>query len=357
MGKTETQVKNNIPLESRQLELLISSIVEFSKQRERFALEDCFSRLISTLTGSKVLTIFHLQLRDGETYVSPALHLVNGVQVSSRDANIRPFPLSSRPDLAEILKHPFVPGDGVDSIPIEKELILPLQGATGEVAAYCRLENAHNDPATQRLLPLLLEFYLNYLALINDNERDMLTGLLNRKTFDQRITKLISSLQSLNVRVKDTAEKVKYHLAVLDIDHFKQVNDTFGHIYGDEVLLLFANMMQKTFRDNDMLFRFGGEEFVVLLANEGIEQTLTALERFRSSIENHRFPQVGKVTVSIGVAQISAEEMALTTIDRADQALYYSKEHGRNQIRVFEELVKEGHIKVQTIQTGDIELF
>jgi len=357
MGNKEIPIRSNLPLESRQLELLISSIVEVTKQRERLALEDCFSRLISTLTDSKVLTIFHLQMRDGDTYVTPALHLVNGIQVSTRNAKIRPFPLSSRPDLVEILKHPFVPGEGVEEITIEKELILPLQGAKGEVAAYCLLENARNDPVTQRILPLLLEFYLNFLALIDDNERDTLTGLLNRKTFDLRITKLIATLQKLNERVADPAEKVKYHLAVLDIDHFKHVNDTFGHIYGDEVLLLFANMMQKTFRDNDLLFRFGGEEFVVLLANVDIKQSLTALERFRTNIENNTFPQVGKITVSIGVALISADEMPVTTIDRADQALYFSKQNGRNQIRVYEELVKEGHIKQQTIQTGDIELF
>lgn len=344
-------------MESRQLELLISSIVEVTKQRERLALEDCFGRLISNLTDSKILTIFHLQPKDGDIFAIPALHLIDGVRVSTRNANIRPFPLSSKPLLAKTLQKAYVPSESGEESRIEGELILPLLGAKGDLAAYCRLENARNDAVTQRILPLLLEFYLNFLALIDDNERDTLTGLLNRKTFDLRISKLISTLQNLNSKSVNKSETVKYHLAVLDIDHFKHVNDTFGHIYGDEVLLLFANLMKKTFRDNDLLFRFGGEEFVVLLANTDIAQSLIALERFRSAIEGNNFPQVGQVTVSIGVALISSDEMPRTTIDRADQALYFAKQNGRNQIRVYEDLLKEGLLKEQDIQTGEIELF
>jgi len=357
MDKTSILDTHNFPVESRQLELLISSIVEVTKQRERIELEDCFGRLISNLTDSKILTIFHLQPKDSDIFATPVLHLVDGVRVASRNANIRPFALSSKPKLADILQQTHEPRDIVNAIKVGGELILPLLGAKGEISAYCRLENARNDAVTQRIVPLLLEFYLNYLALIDDNERDTLTGLLNRKTFDIRIGKLISTLQNLNNNVTNKSETVKYHLAVLDIDHFKRVNDTFGHIYGDEVLLFFANTMKKTFRDNDLLFRFGGEEFVVLLSNTDISQSLTALERFRSAIENNKFPQVGQVTVSIGVALISSDEMPRTTIDRADQALYFAKENGRNQIRVYESLVQEGLIKTQDIQTGEIELF
>jgi diguanylate cyclase (GGDEF)-like protein len=357
MDNLETEGRNSFPVESRQLELLITSIVEVTKQRERLALEDCFGRLISNLTDSNVLTIFHLQAREDDIFAIPALHLVDGVRVSTRNANIRPFPLSSNPRLAEILQKPYAPNDLGDTVRVEGELVLPLVGAKGEIAAFCRLENARNDSVTQRILPLLLEFYLNFLSLIDDNERDTLTGLLNRKTFDLRISKLISTLQNLNSKSPNKSETVKYHLAVLDIDLFKHVNDTFGHIYGDEVLLLFANLMKKTFRDNDLLFRFGGEEFVVLLANTDMSQSLIALERFRSAIENNNFPQVGKITVSIGVAMISSEEMPRTTIDRADQALYYAKQNGRNQIHVYEDLLQQGLLKEQDIQTGEIELF
>jgi diguanylate cyclase (GGDEF)-like protein len=357
MDMIGTQARNSFSLENEQLEMLITSIVEVTKQRERIALEDCFSRLICRLTDAKSLIIFHLQAKKGEVFAIPAIHLIDGELVPTRDANIRPFALSSNPLLSAKLQKPYTPGNPDDTTRVDQELVLPLQGAKGEISAFCLLENARNDSVTQRILPLLLEFYLNFLALIDDNERDTLTGLLNRKTFDLRISKLISTLQSLNNRTADKSEPVKYYLAVLDIDHFKHVNDTFGHIYGDEVLLLFANLMKKTFRDNDLLFRFGGEEFVVLLANSDIAQANIALERFRSSVEKYKFPQVGQVTVSIGVALISTDEMPRSTIDRADQALYFAKQNGRNQIRVYEDLLNEGLLKEQNIQTGDIELF
>lgn len=357
MDTVKTQGKNNVPLETKQLEMLISSIVEVTKQRERLALEDCFSRVISRLTDAKTLTIYHLQPKGGEILVVPVLHLADGENTSTRSANVKPFFLSGNPMIADALRKPYVVGKPNGTVQIEKELILPLQGAKGDLSAFCRLENARNDVNTQRMLPLLLEFYMNFLALLDDNERDTLTGLLNRKTFDMRIARILTTLQNQHNRAIDKAATVKFCLAAMDIDHFKHVNDTFGHIYGDEVLLLFSNLMKKTFRDNDLLFRFGGEEFVALLANADIAHAQIALERFRSAVENYKFPQVGQVTVSIGVASISSDEMPRTTIDRADQALYFAKQNGRNQIRVYEDLVKQGLLKEQNIQTGDIELF
>ena len=355
----KTQLKNNPALAGKQLEVLIASIVEVTKQRERIALEDCFSRLICRLTDAKTLTIFHLQEKEEGVFVVPVMHVAQGVQISPRSANIQPFLLSTNAKIAQCLSQPYVALNPEATEKIQHELILPLQGAKGNISAYCRLENARNDENTQQVLPLLLAFYMNFLSLLDDNERDMLTGLLNRKTFDMRIAKILAALQENPPRgtVASTSEPIQFCLAALDIDHFKNVNDTFGHIYGDEVLLLFSNIMKKTFRENDLLFRFGGEEFVVLLADTGIVHAQIAAERFRNAVEKFSFPQVGKVTVSIGVALISPQEMPRTTIDRADQALYYAKQNGRNQVRIYEELLEQGLVKAQNIQTGDIELF
>lgn len=357
MEPIENKGENTAPSGSKQLEMLITSIVEVTKQRERFALEDCFSRIISRLTDAETLTIYHLQRKDDETFVVPVLHLVDGVNVSTRNANIKPFFLSSNKPLADILHKPLVTGVSVTVVEAGKEMILPLQGAKGEVSAFCKIENSRDDASNQRVLPLLLEFYTNFLSLIEDNERDALTGLLNRKTFDGRISKILTTLQTQHQRAADNSSKIDFCLATLDIDHFKHVNDTFGHIYGDEVLLLFANLIKKTFRDDDLLFRFGGEEFVVLLANTDTTLAHLALERFRSAVESYTFPQVGQITVSIGVAVVSPDEMPRITIDRADQALYFAKQNGRNQVRVYEELVEQGLLKEQDIKTGDIELF
>ena len=357
MDPVDIQGNNNVPLESKQLEMLIASIVEVTKQREQIALEDCFCRVISRLTDAKTLTIYHLQPKDDEILVVPVVHLANGHQVSARSADLKPFLLSSNTVIAEALRRPYVAASSEGAGGIEKEIILPLLGAKGEISAFCRLENARNDVNTQRLLPLLLEFYMNFASLLDDNERDALTGLLNRKTFDRRSAKIITTLQKQHQRANEKSGQVEFCLAALDIDHFKHVNDTFGHVYGDEVLLLFSNLMKSTFRDNDLLFRFGGEEFVVLLADTDIKNSLIALERFRSAIENNKFPQVGQVTVSIGVASISFDEMPRVTIDHADQALYFAKQSGRNQIHVYEDLVKQGLLKEQHIPAGDIELF
>jgi diguanylate cyclase (GGDEF)-like protein len=337
--------------------MLITSIVEVTRQRERIALDDCFGRAVSRLTDAKTLTIFRLESKEGEIFVVPDLHWIDGANVSAMRANIKPFLLSGNALLADVLRKPYASCNADVASEIVKEMILPLQGAKGDISAFCKIENARNDVDTRRMLPLLLEFYANFRSLIDDNERDALTGLLNRKTFDPRISKILTSLQTQSNRATDKPAPVKFCLAALDIDHFKHVNDTFGHIYGDEVLLTFSNLMKKTFRDNDLLFRFGGEEFVVLLADADIVHAHVALERFRAVVENNQFPGIGQVTVSIGVALISSSEMPRTTMDRADQALYFAKQNGRNQICDYEDLVKQGLLKEQHIQTGEIELF
>ena len=351
------QGANSCPLETRRLEALVTSIVEVTKQREQIALEDSFARAIIHLTKAKSLTIYHLQPKDGEIFVVSDLHMTEDGNVSTRNTDVKPFALSSNALLADRLRNAGMAGKPDGTGAIVRELLLPLPGATGDISAFCQVEDACNDVNTQRMLPLLLEFYTNFLALISDNERDVLTGLLNRKTFDARISKILTTLQNQPKRAADQSAPDKFSLAVLDIDHFKHINDTFGHIYGDEVLLLFSNLMKKTFRDNDLLFRFGGEEFVVLLPAPDTAHASIALERFRAAVENYKFPGIGQVTVSIGFAFLSSSEMPRTTTDRADQALYFGKQNGRNQIHAYEDLVKDGLIEVQHIHAGEIELF
>jgi diguanylate cyclase (GGDEF)-like protein len=357
MNATETQGAQARPMDAQRLDALVASIVEVTRQRDRIALEDCFGRAMLRLTGAKTLTVYHLEPKDDDTLVVPVLHLADGERIASRSANTKPFVLSGDAPLADKLRTPFAANSAQDTAHTSKEMILPLCGSKGEVCTFYRLENACNDANTRRMVTLLLEFYVNFLTLLDDNEHDALTGLLNRKTFDIRIANILNAGQSRHNRAADKSATRKFCLATLDIDHFKQVNDTFGHIYGDEVLLLFSNLMRKSFRDNDLLFRFGGEEFVVLLADTDIAQGHAALERFRCAVENYPFPQIGKLTVSIGTALLSAEAMPRTTIERADKALYFAKKNGRNQIRVYELLVEQGLLQEQNIQTGPIELF
>ena len=357
MNVIKLQNKPCADTDIHQLETLIASIVEVTQQRDRVALEDCMSRVILQLTGAKSLTVFHLEPKDDQVHAVPVSHLVDGAPVSPRDAGIMPIALASHAALAAQLEAPYPDSPASANAETLNELILPLRGSKGQVSTFCRLESASIDANTQRVLILLLAFYSNFITLLDDNERDALTGLLNRKTFDMRISRILDTLRNQHARSSDKAGHKNFCIATLDIDHFKQVNDTFGHIYGDEVLLLFSELMKKTFRNNDLLFRFGGEEFVVLLEDTDFSQAHVALERFRSAVENHPFPRTGKITVSIGASLLSANEMPRNTIDRADQALYFAKQNGRNQIRVYEELVEQGLLARPEIQTGAIEMF
>ncbi len=196
------------------------------------------------------------------------------------------------------------------------------------------------------------DIYTNHQELISLNDRDPLTGLYNRKAFDQKILHLLNNRP--NRRAIDT--ELFSCFAIMDIDHFKQINDRFGHLYGDEVLLHFAQQAQAFFRQDDLVFRYGGEEFVVILQNVEEQSAKSVFERFRQYIENYHFPQVGQVTVSIGITRLDISQLRSVIIDRADHALYYIKEHGRNNIACYETLVEEGRLMEIKVE-DDIELF
>lgn len=221
----------------------------------------------------------------------------------------------------------------------------------------------HLTTSAKKLIRGFLRIYSNFLSIIDDNEHDTLTGLLNRKTFDAQLSNLLSSSAHQKQTLLSTDEErrilksnMHHWVVILDIDFFKKINDDFGHVYGDEVLLLFANLMEKAFRNNDLLFRYGGEEFVVVLAPATEPDAYMVVERFRHKLELIDFPQVGRVTVSIGMIRIDSQDHPSTVLERADQALYYAKEHGRNQVCDYHKLLRSGALKVRRPHT-DIELF
>jgi len=220
------------------------------------------------------------------------------------------------------------------------------------------------DKFMDKLIHGFIRIYSNFLAIIADNEHDVLTGLLNRKTFDTHLSELLSETESNNdiddfsgTERRNKHEDNNHHwFGILDIDHFKNINDKFGHVYGDEVLLLFADLMRETFRSSDLLFRYGGEEFVVVLSPVEESAAQKIFERFRKQVENFNFPQVGYITVSIGTISINKQEHPTTILEHADQALYFAKEHGRNQIQDYHQLIESGMLKTRQVES-DIELF
>jgi len=206
----------------------------------------------------------------------------------------------------------------------------------------------------------VLQIYRNFVSLMQHSQTDQLTGLANRKTFDDCVAKvhdLISQESDPILTERRDQRPVNYWLVMVDIDHFKSVNDRFGHLYGDEVLVLMAQLMQASFRQDDMIFRFGGEEFVLIVRGADQAACKTTLERFRQRVEHHAIPQVGTVTISMGVTQMESTTFVTTMVDRADQALYYSKRNGRNQVTFFEDMVAQGLATVEDIKLGELAFF
>jgi diguanylate cyclase (GGDEF)-like protein len=201
-------------------------------------------------------------------------------------------------------------------------------------------------------LESLVRMFGNQIRLLDYSELDSLTHLLNRKTFDETFDRLLiqiakSSQESSPLdggERRSCKEEDPAWLATIDIDHFKRINDSYGHLFGDEVLLRMGGLLRKTFRDCDRLFRFGGEEFVVIINAPGRELAETGFERFRSSLETHEFPQVGTVTCSIGFTLISKNDVSSNVLGHSDQALYFAKNNGRNQTCCFEQLMEQGVI-------------
>lgn len=114
--------------------------------------------------------------------------------------------------------------------------------------------------------------------------------------------------------------------------------------------------MRATFRYHDRLYRFGGEEFVVLLRCADEEGAIIAFERLRANVAQYAFPRVGSVTISVGFTAIRAGDTPSAAIERADRAVYFAKDHGRNQVRNYAVLLDSGDL-IEDQQSGDVELF
>jgi diguanylate cyclase (GGDEF)-like protein len=159
---------------------------------------------------------------------------------------------------------------------------------------------------------------------------DFLTGLLNRRAFFERA----ETARLLAARLRKPIA-----LLMLDIDHFKQINDRFGHATGDQALALFADIAREELRDHDIMGRLGGEEFALALPGTDLEGAQQAAERLRHAVEVAPLVSSGHghcMSVSIGVALIDANEELSTALARADHALYAAKRGGRNRVETGE---------------------
>lgn len=257
-----------------------------------------------------------------------------------------------------------IPAQLLEAIGNEVMTSLDAQEADGTTTHYCwmpvvrdglplaclefRLRRALNQRQL-RLIDGMRGLYCNYLSLLHYSQVDSLTGLLNRKTFDDSLHKLLAAAdgpaQAGGPERRSEDSVGEHWLAVLDLDRFKRVNDSHGHLFGDQVLVGLANIMRQVFRRRDKLFRFGGEEFVVILRHTSEKNALKVFERLRATVEAHPFPVVGTVTISIGLTRVHAHDSPTILLGRADDALYYAKKHGRNRLCYHEALVAKGRLK------------
>ena len=155
---------------------------------------------------------------------------------------------------------------------------------------------------------------------------DDLTKLYNRRHFENNFEREYMRAKRYNSFLS---------LAIVDIDFFKKFNDTYGHLCGDYVLRELAYNMLQNFRETDMVFKYGGEEFVVILTETSAQTAVVPLERLRKFVENYNFKFRGqdlKVTVSIGVSSNTKFETPWEMFDDADKALYEAKKNGRNRV-------------------------
>ena len=160
-------------------------------------------------------------------------------------------------------------------------------------------------------------------ALTDEASKDALTDLFNRGKFDEVLSKEISLTQTT---------KAPLSIIFLDIDHFKIVNDTYGHDAGDYVLVELAKIIKSTIRQGDFAARWGGEEFIITLQSTTAEKATLLANKIRKNIKNNHFKNGGKQTASLGVTQYIDHEEQSTFTKRVDDALYEAKKSGRNRV-------------------------
>lgn len=160
--------------------------------------------------------------------------------------------------------------------------------------------------------------------LILLSERDALTQAYNRRLLFGKIDELMEL---------KAHEKKPFSLIMFDIDHFKKINDRYGHLIGDDVLKLLVKLIMDDKRSSDLIYRYGGEEFFLVLPDTDLAGANKAAQRLHQLISKLVIPKVGHITVSMGVVEYQAQESIDDVIKRADDLMYQAKKAGRNQIK------------------------
>lgn len=315
--------------------LIIDKLAELTGLRDRDTLDASLAGAIRELVRPEWVAVHRLIGDEGDRRWLTRARLGLGEAVATPDfawMELDELPAAGdRPEwLACLASADTQPWHQLDPV-----TLFPLMG-DGDVLGVVEISSAAPLGAeSRRMITTLLRVYRNVQSLLDDSERDTLTGLLNRKSFDEFFIKARSWHSSPPTEPDSERRQPaisRYYLGVIDLDGFKKVNDRFGHLVGDEVLLLVSRVMRGCFRYGDQIYRFGGEEFVVMLRCASTADARAALERLREVVRNYAFPTVGQVTVSIGFTDVRPDDSPTGAVDRADKAVYQAKEQGRDRV-------------------------
>jgi diguanylate cyclase (GGDEF)-like protein len=348
---------------------VVEHLAELTGQRDRDVLDVSLVGALKDLLRPHSVAIYRCVGEAGQQHWLTRARLGPGDVTATADPLwielARLPPLAAQPDRQACLlrQETFaVPASAANACAMA---YFPLASDT-EVFGVLEIATPQNMASAElRLVSSILRIYRNFQGLLDYSERDTLTGLLNRKTFDESFLRIAAQSQARadagaspihGGDARQPSSGSASWLGLIDIDHFKRVNDNHGHLLGDEALLLLSRLMRTSFRFHDHLYRFGGEEFVVLMRCDDAPAAAIALQRLRGNVERYAFPQVGHLTVSIGFTQVLSSDSPASAFDRADKAVYYAKQHGRNQVQHHADLVAAGLLAAES-RSSDVELF
>ena len=307
------------------IEGALADITELHEAETRLMNSEKRSRLLAENAWEVIWT---MDLDGKITYVSPAVERMRGItpEEAMRQSLDEIHPPESAASVADYYRQVFAAIEAGAEPPMfrgENEYYRK-DGSimTGELQVIPHLDGSGKVIELIGVTRDISERKVFEAELRNLAVTDTLTGVWNRRHGTELLT------ADLSARRPGQA----LSLLMLDIDHFKTINDTFGHQAGDHVLIEIASRLRRSLRGSDMVARWGGEEFVVLLRDCALPDALRLAEDIRAAIAELPFGAMGSLTVSVGVAEARASEDLTTWLERADQALYRAKRSGRNEV-------------------------
>jgi diguanylate cyclase (GGDEF)-like protein len=209
----------------------------------------------------------------------------------------------------------------LESLPPQQKIITMVGTDMEAKAFHININKYGSNGSSIITLNDITDMIIQQKILQYKAQHDKLTDIYNRQKIDEVLEKICGY---------STRRKEEIGIIMFDIDHFKKVNDQFGHATGDEVLKKVAYMIRNNIREEDIFGRWGGEEFLIILRHTSIENTHKKAEMLRKAIENMTYPQIPSITASFGVTKISKRDTPQAVLKRTDLALYKAKTQGRN---------------------------